>query len=405
MRRPAPLLFLALAGCGSAESGVTCPAESCVRQESSTSYELNPEHPIDLLVVMDDSASMATQQADVVAALAPELEKIPGGLPELRVRVVSSSVPTPGLAGFPGCAPAESRTCVLAGGYLEATRVCGRQSTFSGPFSEAFACANGVGAAGCGWEQPLAAARAALEGDPQDGSRFLRRGASLFVVIITDEDDCSVAAGASPFGPAPAAPDDPVLTERCRAASAGELVPVRDYATFFRDLKPRPYDTLVTVLAGWRGDGLAPSAEPVCQRNGSPVLPAVRLRAFVEALENQGELYDLCSADPGSAIRHIGEKLAVKLSAPCLPEGLIDADPVAAGVQPMCTVTEATLDSDGKPIAQRALPTCDSDAGLPCWRAEEQLVCSSRMQAWIERGCRVGAPTSVTFRCATAPSP
>jgi hypothetical protein len=382
---------------------VPCPGGSCVGGQSSTTYDLPPLHGIDLLVVMDDSASMAAHQDDVVTAMAPVLDLLPGG-PELRVRVVSSSVPTPGLAGFPGCVPTEQRTCLPSAGYLEATRVCGRQSNFSGKLSEAFDCLARVGTAGCGWEQPLAAARAALEGDPQDGSHFLRRDAFLFVLVVSDEDDCSVAAGASPFGAPPTSPDDPVLSDRCRAAAAGGLVPVGDYASFFRGLKARPdQQVTVSVLSGWPGD--RPPDQPACQRNGSPVLPAPRLRTFMEAFGALGSLVDLCTQDPRAALARLGERLAIKLSNPCLPEGLVDGAPAVPGVQPICTVTETTVDAAGNPVAERALPTCESGASPPCWRAEEDLACTSGVKAGIERTCQVGAPTRITFRCATTPSP
>jgi hypothetical protein len=410
MRRLGPLVLLAAGACGGQTTGSPCPAGACVHEETSLSFEVNPPHGIDLLVVMDDSASMALHQEELAARLAPELEKVPGGVPELRMRVISSSLPAPGLAGFPGCAPVEPRTCVPPGSFLQATQVCGQHSSYSGTFTEAFRCAASVGTAGCGWEQPLAAARAALEGDPQDGSRFLRRDATLFLLIVTDEDDCSAPAGSSVYGAPPTAADDPVLAARCRAAGrAGGLVPVGDYVRFLQGLKPRPDQVLASVLAGWPPDGLLEAGDgpvqPLCSRNQGPVLPAVRLRAFVEAFEPQGEFHGLCPPDDAveAALKRIGERLAYTLGQPCLPEGLIDGDPARAGVQPLCTLTETTVGPDQQPIAERSLPACDGSAPLPCWRALDTITCPSGFAARIERGCLVGAPTRLTFRCATAP--
>jgi hypothetical protein len=405
MRLAGRLALLALAACSAQAPGVPCPDGSCVHQESTAYYELNPPRAFDLLVVMDDSASMAARQDALVARLAPELDKLPGGVPELRVRVISSSLPAPGLAAFPGCAPAEPRTCVPAGGFLQATQVCDQHSNFSGSITDAFACAAHIGAAGCGWEQPLAATRAALEGDPQDGSRFLRRDAFLIILIVTDEDDCSAVPGASPFGAPPASPDDPVLTARCRAADRdGALVPVGDYVRFLQGLKPRPYLVSASVLAGWPADDPGAAGDhPACERDGSPVFPAVRLRAFVEAFEQQGRLIDLCSqaAAVEAALLPIGERLGRSLGVPCLPDGLLDSDPTLPGVQPSCTVTEATLGLDDHVIAERTLGSCDGGAPAPCWRVRDLTYCQS---AEVERACQVGAPTRVTFRCATAPN-
>jgi len=432
MRHPGRLVFLALAACNAQAPGVPCPDGSCVHEESVTVYEINPARAFDLLVVMDDSASMSAQQDALVARLARELDKIPGGVPELRVKVISSSVPAPGLSAFPACAPAEPRTCVPAGGYLQATQVCDRHSSYSGTLADAFACAAHTGTDGCGWEQPLAAARAALEGDPQDGSHFLRRDAVLVILIVTDEDDCSAPAGSALFGAPPVSPDDPALGYRCHAAGVrcagrplseaatgadladcaavadgGGLLPVGDYATFFSGLKARPYQVAVSVLAAWPSryglveTGAGRTIRPECVRNGSPVFPAVRLRTFVEAFEDRGQLIDLCApSDPvEAALRPITERLA-HYSPPCLPAGLIDGDPARDGVQPICTVTETTLGYDGKAITQRPLAGCDSGAAAPCWSLRDLGYCLSPE---IERGCQVGAPIRLTFRCATAP--
>src|SRR5688572_31717955 len=87
--------------CSAPAPAPLCPAEGpCRYTQTSTFYESNPPPFFDVLVVMDDSASMAARQEQLVAGLAPQLERTWGGLPELRVRVISSSVPAAGLAGF-----------------------------------------------------------------------------------------------------------------------------------------------------------------------------------------------------------------------------------------------------------------------------------------------------------------
>jgi hypothetical protein len=390
-----------------------------------------------VLVVMDDSASMAARQEEIVARLAPELKKVPGGLPELRVKVISSSVPAPELAAFPGCAASSPVPgCTPAAGYLHATQLCGQQSNYSGDFADAFRCANRIGSGGCGWEQPLAAARAALEGDPQDGSRFLRKDAFLFLLIITDEDDCSVPAGSPLFGAPTTAPDDPALAYRCHeagircggrrlselppgtdladcaaVADGGGLVPVSDYVQFFRGLKARPdQQVLVSMLAGWPDRyGLVGGAEsqvrPACVLDGNPVLPALRLRALMEAFGASGQLIDLCSTKTPveAALRPIGDRLAVKLSNLCLPRNVIDRAPEQAGVQPSCVASEGRVDPiSGAVRDQRPLPACESGTGPPCWRIEDQGFC---LEARIDRGgCLAPGGTEITFRCAVDPN-
>lgn len=56
----------------------------------------------------------------------------------------------------------------------------------------AFQCAALVGDRGCGMESPLEGAKRALDGHLAAQSEFRRPNASLAVIFITDEDDCSV---------------------------------------------------------------------------------------------------------------------------------------------------------------------------------------------------------------------
>jgi hypothetical protein len=432
MRSLAAMALLAVA-CGVPTS--PCPADgSCHFTETSTYAEFNPIRTMDVLVVMDDSASMARRQGVLVARLAPLLEWYPGGLPEVRVRVISSSVPSTGLAAFPGCAAgaAEPRSCAPpASGYLEATNLCGAHRNYSGSFAEAFSCFARVGTGGCGWEQPLAAARAALEGDPQDGSRFLRKDALFALVIITDEDDCSVPAQTTLFGDPTALPDDPALAYRCHqagvrcagqrlsdvatgvelsdcapAVDGGGLNPIGDYARFFLGLKPRPEMVMASVLAAAPAhygliSGAQPTLRPACSDEAGAALPAVRLRGFVDALGPQGRFTDLCGpVDSLGSVLDLAAQRPERSSDPlCLPADVIDGDPARPGIQPLCAATESSL--DGAP--DRVIPSCDSGAAPPCWRPRPLGFC---LAAEVDRGgCRVGG-TILRLSCATgAPSP
>jgi len=60
-----------------------------------------------------------------------------------------------------------------------------------GPIT-AFQCMALVGDGGCGMEAPLEGARRALDGHRTENKGFLRPGAALAVIFITDEEDCSV---------------------------------------------------------------------------------------------------------------------------------------------------------------------------------------------------------------------
>jgi hypothetical protein len=60
------------------------------------------------------------------------------------------------------------------------------------------ACLTMQGTAGCGFEQQLVSAQRALERDDQDG--FVRDHALLTVLVVSDEEDCSMENGEGLFG-------------------------------------------------------------------------------------------------------------------------------------------------------------------------------------------------------------
>src|SRR5262249_38732614 len=74
-----------------------------------------------------------------------------------------------------------------------------RTRNYTGTLADTFSLMTKMGAGGCGFEQPLAAMRAALDHNPSNVG-FLRPQAVLGVVFLTDEDDCS-AKSTMLFGP------------------------------------------------------------------------------------------------------------------------------------------------------------------------------------------------------------
>ncbi|MFO0576075.1 MAG: Ig-like domain-containing protein [Polyangia bacterium] len=136
----------------------------------------------------------------------------------------------------------------------------------TGP-EKALRCIGLIGDGGCGVESPLEAIKRALDGHRSDNDGFLRPDALLTVLVITDEDDCSVQLARrrenNPFtrdcsGGAPEAYDCYNIDYRCFASSvqcdqpmttAGAktnckerpgsyLEPVDKYASFLSALRP-----------------------------------------------------------------------------------------------------------------------------------------------------------------------
>jgi hypothetical protein len=174
-------------------------------------------------------------------------------------------------------------------------------------------CLTGIGFDGCGFEQPLEALRLALDAHP-DNAGFLREDAVLAVIIVTDEDDCSMTdyslldssneALDSPLGP--------FTSFRCfefgitcdendrtfegvrhdcvpRSDPGALLHPLDRYTGLLAALRD-PGRLLVAAVAGPVSNGVVetdldaqgrPMIVPSCTANGAAV-PGVRLRAFVE---------------------------------------------------------------------------------------------------------------------------
>src|SRR5260221_13076794 len=64
-------------------------------------------------------------------------------------------------------------------------------TNYTGALSAAFSAIASAGAAGCGFEQHIEAAKRALNNNPANAG-FLLPTAFLAIVIIADEDDCSM---------------------------------------------------------------------------------------------------------------------------------------------------------------------------------------------------------------------
>src|SRR4051812_31056971 len=166
-------------------------------------YEVKPLRELDLLFLVDDSPSMTDKQANLrrnFPALIGELRKIEGGFPDVHIAVVTSDL---------GAGPTDvSNECKVGGrrGVFRVDPGCGlhgdarfivsadgeRDDNFDGDIATVFSCLAAAGDRGCGYEHQLQAIRVALSEEltPQNKG-FLRPEATLGIVILTDEDDCS----------------------------------------------------------------------------------------------------------------------------------------------------------------------------------------------------------------------
>ena len=238
----------------------------------------------------------------------------------------------------------------------------GGVKNYTGKIEDVIACIAPLGESGCGFEHPLAAAARALGADgrpaPAENQGFLRPEAFLFVVVVTNEDDCSAPPGSDLFDTKENASLDsalgPPTSFRCNefghlcsgqrpprkpptghasdvvslagcvsAEHEGMPIPVvDDRKDQLRTLKPYPDEQiLVGAITGpaspyfvhWtpvRGSGLMPSVSPACiASDASSAAPAVRITQWVDSFGENGVLMSACGDDFGPAFDRVAHLL------------------------------------------------------------------------------------------------
>jgi hypothetical protein len=198
---------------------------------------------VDILFVIDNSGSMAGEQAQLRAqfpALYQTVRSAMGALPDLHVGVISTDLgtgmfqityceevggdggdllasPAAGLTGAnwmidrtpQGCSITRETNGTCTAHQCDASHCpedgtaalqlvedavngCPRCRNFAQSAEQTFGALGDLGTMGCGFEQPMEAMYRALDGNPANNG-FIRPDALLAVVFITDEDDCSAS--------------------------------------------------------------------------------------------------------------------------------------------------------------------------------------------------------------------
>ncbi len=409
---------------------------------------------LDILFVVDNSASMTEQQASLAAnftRMIDVLEQLDGGLPNLNIGVVSSDMgtsalltppgPAIGVIGQGGCTSYGDNGVLhggslVTGNFISDIKVGGtRETNYTGPLREAFTQIAMVGAHGCGFEQHLSAMRTALTSSANTG--FLRPEANLAVVIIADEDDCS-ALDAQLFGPdggtlgalhsfrcarfgVECEQDilQPGVKTECKPREASTLV--ADVQPFVDDLlavkpdkrnvmvaaivgPPTPVEVTIQSINGNAGPGLSPSCVFAGENGPELADPAVRLAAFIEAFPGRSQLTSICNADLSGALSQIGASAKKLQGDPCLDTlNLADASP-DPGLQPACEVLDIR---DSSPSAPMILPACGPGSTDDCFEiAADPVACPSAPENLRVRVQRTTVPALDTWthvRCQLTP--
>ena len=421
-----------LAGCPDRSISAVKPV-----QTGAVTKGIPVEADIDILFVIDNSASTADKQA-LFATNFPRfvqaLDMFPSGMggtarPNLHIGVVSTTVGT-GSSNFgPACASpnddgrlqntARVSGCSPPNGQFIidiATSGGGRMTNYSGTLDQELPCIATLGTSGCGFEAQLEAMKRALDGSQSSNAGFIRSGAYLAVIFLTDEDDCSIRdpgifalnnVGPGDFRCQPlyAYKCDQAISAMggnnytgCKPATGGYLQDTSFYYNFLTSVKD-PSQIVVAAIAGVDSTGKPPDAaaglnittgaisspfsqalalEPQCMNNSlSPPSigrPGLRLSDFVSQFGNRGRYYSVCDNDFSPALADIGQLLFNAIS-PCL-EGPIDTstyNPAIAGEGVQCTVSDIqNFGSTGQMETQ--IPPCPmTGPGMPaaqprpCW--------------------------------------
>lgn len=373
-----------------------------------------PTHELDVLFVVDDSSSMLDKQNELRARfprMMTQLASLPGGMPDLHIAVVTTDLGTsaangqyapaiPGAIG--GCAAdgdnGQFHTADLVdGSYI----VAGATQNFTGALEDAFSAITDVGQAGCGFEQPIAAATRALV--RPDNAGFLRPEANLLVVIVSDEDDCSmqspglISTDVSQLGPlqnfrcthygvicddggaTPDAMNAPGAKGQCHASpDTTYLASVEDTAARWKALKSDPSKVMVAVVAGPADPFEVVLQPPPGSSTPIPMLahscngtgagdswvadPAVRLADLAAQFPQRNAVESMCDSDLTLPLTDIGIDARTMMGDTCITTPLFDTDD-SAGVQPSCTVTEH--DVTVPPCSARTQTDCFTIAADP----------------------------------------
>jgi hypothetical protein len=303
IRRTAPAslacaALVSLAGCGGCDS---VPADALTSCQQAAIIPAKVE--TDILFVVDDSGSMAAEQSLLATAFTDFITRL-SSTPvqnDFQIGVTTTSVDWPicdstldASGDCPGTftlrttygsgAPYAAGALVAASGHPAIMQA--GSPTLVADFTANVA----VGIAGSSKEQGLRAMRLALERRIQDGTNagFLRPGARLAVILVSDEDDCSDLASppALVWGPS---------QDRCHSdADEALLSPVQDFVGFLGGaIGGQMRQVTVAVVASVDAVTKQP-VMPACNPNG---YQGKRYKQFVDAFGTSGFIDDVCQPD------------------------------------------------------------------------------------------------------------
>jgi hypothetical protein len=455
-------LLATLPGCPDRGIAVVNPV-----QQGAATKIIPVSTDIDILFVIDDSPSTADKQAVFVSnfpRFVQALDAFPNGRPNVHIGVVSTSVdigtnnfgggcPTPSpldgrlqnKAQVAGCSPP-------TGKFIEDIKLASgaRQTNYSGTLDQALSCISELGAAGCGFEAHFDAMKKALDGSRAENANFLRPGAYLAVIFLTDEDDCSVkdksmfSLDMSQVGPGdfrcqpyfaytcdtPFSATAGGSYANCKTRTDSYLQTPKFYYDFLTGLKASG-QVVVAVLGGdpksdidmtgaitmpfMQTLALLPSCTATINGNFAIGRPGLRLNDFVKMFGDHGLYSTICQSDYSQTLADIGTLLFNSIS-PCLDGAVAstDIDPVAPGLQLDCNVSDI-VNLNTPQQSETSIPRCamqdantpDAGGARPCWWVKsDPAACvapTSGLELHVERTNAPPAGDNIKVECAVKP--
>lgn len=180
--RPVVAMTLFCAGCAP-------PEFSVVSFDWADVFVQQPPSELDLLVVLDDSVSLQPFHERIGAAFADFVGPFDALGIDYHLGVVTTSVLPAATAQSSGCSQAEIDAVPSPGHLVDGVWITPEVDDAAAMFTELTA----VGGCGAGLEMGLEAALLALTGPAASTTNrgFLRAGAPLALVFVSDEDDVS----------------------------------------------------------------------------------------------------------------------------------------------------------------------------------------------------------------------
>jgi hypothetical protein len=287
-------------------------------------------------------------------------------------------------------------------------RIDGRQNLpATTDMAEAFKCFGPQGIDGCGFESPLESMYLGLlrgQADSEASYGFLRNSASLAVIFVTDEDDCSHNKAFSEvfdpdgdklFWSDPTLPDptsalcwnagvscsgDPSGYDSCDAVNkdvlgnegvSDEDAVMHPMSRYLGQLdrietEMRQFDLDQEIIVGLIG-GVGSDGEPIyrdasdtnpafqasfgigpgCQAvnpndpdDAIQAVPPVRLRELVDAF-TPGNMFSICEPDYIVALATIAKSLAPEIIPSCVTRCVADTDTSTPALDPECTLVQS----------------------------------------------------------------